>query len=337
MNDLGINIGSVRLKNPLIMAPLAGVTNLPFRLTAKRQGAALTVTEMVSGVGLGRGGRKTKTWKLMDTTPEEKPFCVQLFGKNPDALAHAAELAQEAGADIIDLNLGCPARKVVAHGSGSSLLKDFPLVEKILKAIRKSCKVPFTVKTRPGWQPGEGEIVDLVPILRDSGVDAVTIHGRYAKEYFSGTANWDHVARVVELFPGPVIGNGDITHPAHVLTRMKETGCAGVMIGRATLGNPWIFRQTLDLLQGRPMTPVSLSERLAAAEQHARMLGRHVGEGKAVFMLRSVLMWYTKGLPDSAAFRQSINREPDFETQVAKLKDYFAGLEEMEAREAAAV
>jgi tRNA-dihydrouridine synthase B len=335
MNDFGFNIGSVRLKNPLILAPLAGVTNLPFRLAAKRQGAALTVTEMVSGMGLSMGGEKTR--RLMATTPEEKPFCVQLFGKNPDALARGAEIAQEAGADIIDLNLGCPARKVVRHGSGAALLRDFPLVERILNKLRPACKTPLTVKTRIGWKPGEGEVTDLVPILRDNGVDAVTVHGRYAVERFGGSANWDQIARVVEKFPGPVIGNGDITRPAHVLTRLKESGCAGVMIGRGALGNPWIFSQTLDLLHGRPMEPVSLTERFSTAEHHARMLGRHVGEGKAVFMLRSVLMWYTKGLPESASFRQSINRERNFETLLAQLEEYFAGIDDEQTRKAAAL
>lgn len=324
MDSLGFKIGEVRLDNPLVLAPLAGVTNLPFRALAKEQGAALTVTEMVSAVGLYHRG--PTTMKLLETLPIERPFSVQLFGRRPEFMGPAAAMAEEMGADIIDLNMGCPARKVVRHGSGASLLKDFKLAEQIMLSIRKSVKIPFTVKTRSGWSHEEGSVLDLAPILADCGVDAVTLHPRYGNQGFGGKADWDVISRLVEKFPGPVIGNGDVTRPQHALTLLKETGCAGVMIGRAAMGNPWIFSQTLNLLQGRNFEPPPLDERFQTAVRHTLLLRDHIGENRAKYMLRSVLMWYTKGLPNSAGFRQSINRENDFERLVVLIEDYFASI-----------
>ena len=334
MTDYELKIGGLRLDNPLVLAPMAGITNLPFRILAKEQGPALTVTEMVSAMGLCQRG--PKTMKLMASDPIERPLSVQLFGKDPEYLGRAAVLAVEAGADIIDLNLGCPARKVVRHGSGAALLKDFEKIERLLLAVRRAVEVPFTVKTRAGWCQGQGEVLDLAPILAHCGVDAVTLHPRFGVQRFGGKADWDLIARLVERFPGPVIGNGDVTRPQHALTLLKSTGCAGVMIGRGAMGNPWIFRQTLDLLQGREPREPSLKERLDTAARHSRMMRDHVGRPHVVYMLRSVLMWYTKGLPDSAAFRRSINQIKEFDVLMASLEAYFQGLAEREAREAAA-
>ena len=310
------------------MAPLAGITNLPFRLVAKEHGAALTVTEMVSAAGLCHGAVKTRN--LMASSPEEQPLAVQIFGKDPERMARAAEVAVEAGADIIDINMGCPARKVIRHGSGAALLKDFQLAERILRAVRRVLKAPLTVKTRAGWCPGEGEIQDLVPILINEGVDAVTLHPRWAVQGFGGSADWDLLPRLVELFPGPVIGNGDITRPQHVLTRLKSSGCAGIMIGRGALGNPWLFQQTLSLLQGGPLVMPDVETRRRVTEQHAVMLMEHVGLPTATFMLRSVLMWYTKGLPGSSQFRRSINQIKEFEPLMERVDEYFTFLAEAE-------
>ncbi|MFH1091697.1 MAG: tRNA dihydrouridine synthase DusB [Pseudomonadota bacterium] len=333
MPDSGFNIGAVRLDNPLILAPLAGVTNLPFRLLAKEQGAAMAVTEMVSAVGLAHRG--PRTMKLLTTTALESPFCVQLSGRRPEYMAQAAVIAQEAGADVIDLNLGCPARKVVRHGSGAALLKDFKLIREIIQAVRRAVRVPLTVKTRAGWGPGEGEIKDLAPILADGGVDAVTLHPRYGIQGFGGKADWRIIAELVDCFPGPVIGNGDVTSPEHVLTMLKETGCAGVMIGRASLGNPWLFSQALALLEGRFQPPPDLDERLRLAGNHARLLGAYVGPGRAVFMLRSVLMWYARGLPGAASFRGSLNQVGDFNHLLKLVESYFVSLAEQEMKAAA--
>ena len=324
MTGLNVNIGAVRLANPLVLAPLAGVTNLPFRLIAKEHGVGLTVTEMVSAVGLTHRG--AKTMKLMDTSPMERPLSVQLFGRDPDSMAEGAIIAQEAGADIIDVNMGCPARKVVRHGSGAALLMDFELIAAILKRMRAVVRVPLTVKTRAGWKPGEGEILDLVPILVDCGVDAVTLHPRFGLQRFGGRADWDLISRLVERFPGPVIGNGDIVRPEEAVERLQNSGCTAVMIGRGALGNPWIFSRTLELLKGGTTVEPGFEERLRTGLGHARLLRDYVGPQRATYMLRSILMWYTKGLPDSAAFRRSINQIKDYELLEEMIESYFASL-----------
>ncbi|MBU2551796.1 MAG: tRNA dihydrouridine synthase DusB [Proteobacteria bacterium] len=335
MNGLAFEIGGVRLENPLVMAPMAGITDRPFRLLVKEQGAALTVTEMVSAAGLCQNG--AKTLKLLATGPWERPRAVQIFGANPAWMCEAAARVEAMGADIVDVNMGCPARKVVRHGSGAALLKDFSLIRDILTRVRKAIRVPLTVKTRCGWSPGRGDVLDLLPLLADCGVDALTIHGRYANQGFGGRADWDIISRVVENFPGPVIGNGDVTRPEHVLTLQKSTGCAGVMIGRGALGNPWIFSQSLALLQGRSFDSPGPADRLAVAKAHAGMMGEKVGRDRAVYMLRSVLMWYTKGLPGAAAFRGSINQTRDFDELMVMIDRYFDGLSAGEFPEAAAL
>ena len=325
MSVHGFNIGSVGIPNPLVLAPLSGVTNLPVRILAKRHGAGLVVTEMVSAAGLCQHGEKTI--RLMASAPEERPLSVQLFGSSPEWLARGAALAQDAGADIIDLNMGCPVRKVLRHGSGSALLKNFPLIKEILAKVRPKITIPLTVKTRLGWSPGNGEIIDLLPILSDAGVDGLTLHARWAVQKFSGRADWERIRQVVELFPGPVIGNGDVTSYKQVAEMMNMTGCAGVMIGRGSMGNPWIFRQALDDLDGRPVEEPDLQTRHSTARSHAEMLREHFGPDKSVFMLRSVLMWYSKGLKNSAGFRRRINRVRDFDLLMGIVDEYYASLE----------
>ncbi|MFH1136652.1 MAG: tRNA dihydrouridine synthase DusB [Pseudomonadota bacterium] len=328
MSSLGFNIGALRLENPLIMAPMAGITNLPFRILVREKGAALVVTEMVSAAGLGRRGNKT--WDLMASSPREQPLAVQIFGHEPAWLARAAALAEEEGAAVVDINMGCPARKVIRSGNGCALLKDFPLIARIVSEVRQAVKIPLTVKTRSGWSSEEGRVEGLLPILADLGVDAVVVHPRFGVQGFSGQADWDVISRAVEIFPGPVIGNGDVTRPQHVLTMLKSTGCAGVMIGRAALGNPWIFSQSLDLLQGRAAVDPDLAERSELTRRHALLLREYIGPKRASQRLRSILMWYTKGLADSSTFRRSINQEGDFERLIEKIESYFDMLSTME-------
>ena len=325
MSSAGFKIGSLEIANPLVMAPLSGVTNNPARMLAKRHGAGLVVTEMVSAAGLCQ--RNEKTIQLMASAPEERPLAVQLFGASPEWMARGAALAQEAGADVIDLNMGCPVRKVIRHGAGSALLKDFPLIKEILAKVRPKVTVPLTVKTRLGWSPGNGELVDLIPILADAGVDGLTVHARWAVQKFSGRADMAGISRVVEMFPGPVIGNGDVTSYEHVIEMMSQTGCAGVMIGRGAVGNPWIFSQALDALNGRPVEKPDFKVRHKTARAHAEMLKEHFGPDKSVFMLRSVLMWYSKGLRNSSGFRRRINRVKDFDFLMEILDEYYKSLE----------
>ena len=313
-----LSIGSVALDNPFILAPLAGLTNWPFRCLAKEAGAGLTVSEMASATALAHRGKATL--KLLETDPAvEKPFCVQLFGKDPDHLARAAQIAVDSGADLIDLNLGCPARKVIGSGHGSALLKDLPQVAKILRAMVRAVSVPITVKTRPAFAPGVGGTVfDLLPILVDEGAAAVTLHGRTTSEGFAGEADWNLVAQLAEKSPIPVIGSGDITTAEEAVDKLGRYGAKAVMIGRGAKGRPWLFRQCLALWQGREAPDATLEERLATAERHARLLFESVGH-KAPFMLRTVLMWYTKGLRGSAEFRARLCREENLEVQLELL------------------
>lgn len=312
-------IGRLKLANPFILAPLAGLTNWPFRRLAKEAGAALTVSEMASATALAFRGKATL--KLIQTDKNlEKPYCVQLFGKDPDHLAAAAQIAVDCGADIIDLNLGCPARKVVNSGHGSALLKDLPQAAKIIRAMVRAVNVPITVKTRLAFAPGVGGTVfELLPILAGEGAAALTVHGRFSSQAFGGQADWGAVARVVEKSPLPVIGSGDINQPEEALDKLRRYGVAAVMIGRAARGRPWIFEQALALWRGEPKPEISLQRRLKTAERHARLLAEAVGP-KAPFMLRTVLMWYTKGLRGAAEFRAHLCREENLERQLELLR-----------------
>lgn len=311
-----LRIGRVPLANPFILAPLAGLTNWPFRRLCKEAGAGLTVSEMVSGTALAFRGRATV--KMLETDRAvERPFCAQLFGKNPEHLARAAEVAVECGADIIDLNLGCPARKVVNSGHGSALLKDPAAVRDIVRALVRAVDIPITVKTRPAFAPGVGSTVfDLLPMLVDEGVAAITLHPRMTSEGFAGEADWSLVARLAEKSPIPVIGSGDITTAAEAMDKLRNYGAAAVMIGRAARGRPWLFRQCLALWRGEPEPEITLDERLATADRHARLLAALVGEHKAPFMLRTVLMWYTKSLAGASEFRARLCREENLEAQL---------------------
>lgn len=313
-----LKIGSVTLSNPFILAPLAGLTNWPFRRLCKEAGAGLTISEMASATALSFKGKATL--KLLETDPQvESPFCVQLFGKDPGQLAEACRVAVEKGADIIDLNLGCPARKVINSGHGSALLKDLPLVEKILKAMVRAVDVPITVKTRPGFAPGVGGTVfDLLPILVDTGVAAVTLHPRFTSQGFTGEADWSLVARLAEKSVIPVIGSGDITTAEEALEKLKNYGAQGVMIGRGAKGRPWLFEQCLALWRGGVEPEITLAQRLEVARRHALLLYEYAGH-KAPFMLRTVLMWYVKGLRGAAEFRARICREESLDTQLELL------------------
>ena len=316
--DAAMKIGSITLENPFILAPLAGLTNWPFRRLAKEAGAGLTVSEMASGTALAFRGKATL--KLLETDKNvETPYSVQLFGKDPDHLALAAQIAVECGADIIDLNLGCPARKVINSGHGSALLKDLPQVKKILRAMVRAVNVPITVKTRSAFAPGVGGTVfDLLPIAVDEGVSAITLHGRTTSEGFGGEADWNLVARLAEKSPIPIIGSGDIITAEDALDKLRRYGAAAVMIGRGAKGRPWLFRQCLALWRGEVLPEITLDDRLATAERHARLLSEMV-VNKAPFMLRTVLMWYTKGLKGAAEFRARLCREENVETQIELL------------------
>jgi tRNA-dihydrouridine synthase B len=320
-----LRIGTLTLSNWLIMAPMAGYTNLAFRLMVRRLGAGLVTTEMVSAAGLARDQQRTIAY--IRSHPEEKPLSVQIFGSRPDVMAKAARTAVEAGADLVDINAGCPVRKVVKTGAGASLLRDPKTLAEIVCAVRLAVSVPLTVKIRAGWSPQEPSACEAARIIEDCGADGITVHGRFATDGFSGPADWGWIGRVKACCKIPVIGNGDVMDPSSALRLKAETGCDGVMIGRAAIGNPWIFRQVLCAEKGLPVEPPRLSERRSYILEHFRLLSDCMGEHRAALNMRGVLLSYTKGLPHSSAFRGLITRIRDTESLVRTMDHYFSSLE----------
>jgi tRNA-dihydrouridine synthase B len=320
-----LQIGSLTLKNPFIMAPMAGITNRPFRLIVKQFGAAMVTSEMVSAMGLIKGQNKTLDYLRSD--PDERPFCVQLFGSDPDVMAKAAEKVIQAGADVIDINMGCPARKVVKTGSGGALLLDWRKAERIVRAVRRVSSLPLTVKIRAGWSPVHGSPLALVQALENGGADGVTVHPRFVTQGFSGIPDWSLIAQIKSRVSVPVIGNGDVFSPHLAIKIREETGCDGVMIARGALGNPWIFQQTLDLDQGRvPFEPAPL-DRKRLIMKHYHLLSDEMGERRAAFHFRGLLLRYTKGLPRCGLFRGSIEQVKDLQSLVAAMDGYFSSME----------
>ena len=308
------------------MAPMAGITNPPFRRIVKRLGAGLVVTEMVSAVGLSRNHEKTLRYLKSD--PQEKPLSVQIFGADPQIMAMAAETAIQKGADMVDINMGCPARKVTKNGSGGALLRDPAAVHRMVATVRKACAVPLTVKIRAGWSAEEANFLEIADIIEDCGADALTVHPRFVKQGFSGKADWRIIRKVKEKLAIPVIGNGDVFKPERALQMRKETGCDGVMIGRGALGNPWIFRHILDLEKGLKVRPPELSERKEVILAHFTHLSHIIGEERASKLMRGQLLWYTKGLPNSSRFRGAFTGIRDVHTMMAALDRYFESLME---------
>ena len=307
------------------MAPMAGITNLPFRLMVKKLGAAMVTTEMISAIGLIRG--QEKTLKYLKTHPDEKPLAIQIFGSKSEVMARAAEVVVEAGANIVDINMGCPVKKVIKTGAGGALLRTPQKVKEIVSTVRRACPAPLTVKIRAGWTADERTAVKTAHIIEDCGADAITVHPRFVKQGFSGNADWTIIAEVKEQLKIPVIGNGDVFKPSFALKMKRQTGCDGVMIGRGAIGNPWIFRQILEMENGLSVHQPELYERKKLITEHFRLLSLTLGDTKAAKTMRGLLLWYTKGLPRSSRFRESISRIKDWDTLISALDHYFSTLE----------
>lgn len=321
-----LKIGTIHLANWLIMAPMAGITNLPFRLMVKRMGAALVTTEMVSAKGLVL--QRERTLSYLESCTEEKPLSVQLFGSDPQVMGEAAQIAITRGADIIDINAGCPVKKVVKTGAGAALLREPKNLANIVRAVRGACTVPLTVKIRAGWHPQSPDIVPIVRQIEDCGADAITLHPRFASQGYSGNADWRLIGRVKETLRIPVIGNGDIHRPSDAFHMKEQTGCDGVMIGRAAIGNPWLFKQILLMEKGMKPAGPTVEERKNLIMEHFHGLSALVGRSKAARIMRGLLLWYTKGLPHSSAFRGQITSIKDMESLVSAMHGYFESLEE---------
>ena len=301
-----LTIGNVTLDNNIILAPMAGVTDLPFRLLCREQGAGLVCMEMVSAKAIYYNNKNTES--LMEIHPEEMPASLQLFGSDADIISEMAKRIEERPFSILDINMGCPVPKVVNNGEGSALMKNPKLVGEILEKLVKAISKPVTVKIRKGFDDTHVNAVEIAKIAESCGVAAVAVHGRTREQYYSGKADWDIIAAVKDAVKIPVIGNGDVDSPVKAKELLEKTGCDGVMIGRASQGNPWIFRNVAAYLEkGELLPPPSRREKKELILRHAALQLAYKGEYTGVREMRKHLAWYTVGMPNSARFRQSIN------------------------------
>ena len=292
---------------PLILAPMAGVSEPPFRQICRRNGADILMTEFLSAEAIRRGIRKTL--EGCEFEPVERPIGVQIYGAEPDAMARAAAIVTEAyEPEFIDINFGCPVKKVVQRNGGSGCLRDLDLVERIIRAVVAATSLPVTVKTRSGWSEADRDPVRIALRMQDAGARAFTLHPRTRTQMFTGRADWDEIARVVEALEIPVIGNGDVSNAADIFRLQRHTGCAAIMVGRGSFGNPWIFRDGRALLDGGSLpAPPEPAERFAVAAEHAQLALRLQGDSrKTVIEFRKHLGWYTKGLPGASQLREQL-------------------------------
>ena len=308
-----IQIGEVTLQNNTILAPMAGVTDLPFRVLCAEQGAGLVCMEMVSAKAIYYKNRNTE--ELMGTDPGEHPVSLQLFGSDPVIISEMAKRIEEKPFDILDINMGCPVPKVVNNGEGSALMKNPKLVEEIISRTVKAIHKPVTVKFRKGFDEDHVNAVEIAKIAEQSGAAAVAVHGRTREQYYAGKADWDIIAQVKDAVSIPVFGNGDVTDGKSTAALLKQTGCDGVMIGRAVRGNPWIFREINHYLDtGEVLERPTADEVCDTILRHAQMELELKGEYTAVREMRKHIAWYTAGYPRSAALRRQVNEIEDFET-----------------------
>ena len=319
-----LKIGNVELKNNIILAPMAGLTDLPFRRICEMYKPGLVVTEMVSGKALQYNDEKTK--KLLNMEDEARPISAQIFGSDVEAMKYAAKYVSEI-ADIVDINMGCPAPKVVKNGDGSKLLLDLKKVEEITKAVVESSKVPVTVKIRKGWDNEHIVAVDVAKIVEKAGAKAITVHGRTRSEFYTGKADWDIIKKVKEEVSIPVIGNGDIKTPEDAKKILEYTHCDGIMIGRGVLGNPWLIEQIQTYLENGSVREIKNEERMEIIFKHIDLEVKEKGENVGIKEMRKHICYYLKGLPMASEIRNRINKLETEKEVKETLKEYFNNLE----------
>ncbi len=315
-----MKIGPLELTNPVILAPLAGITNLPFRLMVKNSGCGLVYSEMVSANGLIH--KSKKTFRLLDSRPEEKPLAVQIFGTDPSIMAEAARIVASSGADILDINFGCSVKKVVKTGAGVALMQNPEQTEKLLTAVRKAVHIPLTIKIRTGWDRSGKQAQNIAQVAANCGVDAICVHPRTATQGFRGCADWSIIAAVKKCVAMPVIGNGDVMTPVDAQKLLSATGCDAVMIGRAAIGNPQIFSQIIRQLNGLPIKPFDLDHHVTQMIDYFESSIEYLGEKQGCRMMRSRLGWFVKGLHSNKIFRETIKTLSNKQQGLAAINDY---------------
>ena len=317
-----LKIGNVELDNPLVLAPMAGVCDLPFRLLCKEQGVGLICMEMISAKAIYYKNKNTES--LLEIHPEETPVSMQLFGSDADIMSEMAKKIEERPFSILDINMGCPVPKVVNNGEGSALMKNPKLVREIVSKMSKAISKPVTVKIRKGFDEEHVNAVEIAKIAEDAGAAAIAVHGRTREQYYSGKADWEIIAKVKDAVSIPVIGNGDVTDADSALRMMRETGCDGVMIGRAVQGNPWIFREILSQINDGILLPrPTMEEMRDTIIRHAKLQLEYKGEYTAIREMRKHVSWYTTGLPNSAKFRKSVNEMETMEELIETVNKLF--------------
>lgn len=316
-----MKVGNLELKNKVFLSPMAGVTDLPFRLICKEQECGLLYTEMINGKALCYDDENTK--KMLKIEKEEHPVAVQIFGSEPDFMGRAAEIMNEYPNEILDINMGCPAPKVVKNGDGSALMKNPKLAEKVLKAVVKNSNKPVTLKIRKGWDDNSVNAVEIAKMAESCGISALAIHGRTREQYYTGKADWDIIAEIKKNLNIPVIGNGDVFTIEDSINMLDKTGCDAIMIGRGAQGNPWIFKRINHYMNtGEILPEPTLNEKISTAIKHLKLAVEEHGEYVAVREMRKHIAWYLKGLRNSARLRDEINKIEDYQEVVSKLEYY---------------